>query len=221
MDTLFIKTFIQSALALLFLLLMTPVDGASLSCASKEPQETIIEAKETLRKDPWNADAHACLALAYDRSGHGYRAIKKMRDAEEQLPQHILGAIHDLLWDVSPELLARKEFTDRYTMTGGDCIIKNTSMIDGFGYLILGRYYNPDTQTAMRHLGAIKCDRAMDKCRDRNLACPNCTIVTPEVVLKVRAYRVEEIYPIKNAPTERNLRYINTLLRLQGDLYAR
>lgn len=212
------KAIIYPAVALFCVM---PFDSHAFECHLSAPEAALSKAKRAIRKDRWDADAQTCIVLAYDRLGHPYRAIMKLREIEEQLPQHVIDRIHDLLWQNNPELLARKESLDRFTMSGGDCIIKNTSMIDGYGYLLIGGFYNPLKGQTMRHIASYKCDRSMDYCRERSLICPECILKTPEAVIKVRAYRIEEVYHIGSESIERNLRYIKAVLELERGLNAR
>lgn len=206
---------------ILFTLVFIPYQTFSFDCKPSDPLASITASKKAIRKDRWNAEAYACLALSYELIGDTYLALKILRDAEDQLPQHVLKVIHDYLWELNPELLATKEFKDRFTMSGGDCIIKNVSMIDGFGYLIIGQFYNPDLKLTTRHLSALKCSERLDNCHERNLICPKCKIVTPEVLLEVRQYRITATYYISEVVLDKNLRYVNRVLELQRQHYAR
>jgi hypothetical protein len=216
----FVKVLTPLARAVLLSLILTAFAYAH-QCDLSRPQLALSQSKEALGKDRWDARAQACLSLIYYRLGDRFRVMKVLRDAEEQLPQWVIDQIHQHLWIEAPELLAYKEFSDQYTLSGGDCMIKNTSMIDGNGYLIIGDFLNPHTKKVTRHLAAYKCNWQLSNCRESNLICPECTIERPEAVVKVQDYKVIEVYQIEPELIERNLRYIKTVLELQRLRYAR
>ncbi len=212
-----VKLFINVVLLTLFI---TAIAYAH-ECDLSDPRSAIKQSKDALRKDRWDASVQACLALAYYKIGDHYWAMKVLKDAEEHLPQWVINQIHHWLWTESPELLAIKEYSNQYTMSGGDCIIKNTSMIDGNGYLIIGDFFNPHSGQIMRHLASHRCDREFRHCRESNLVCPACRLERPEAVIKVRDYGILEVYPTTPAIIDRNLRYIKTVLELQRERHAR
>jgi hypothetical protein len=113
----------------------------------------IEESRLILKKDRWDPIAYSCLSMAYSYylKGNKYYAFKKLKDAEESIPSEMIEKIHDVIWTHLPELLAEKEFKDNYTLKGGACILRNLLSIDGTGIVIIGKYYNPDTNKIDRH----------------------------------------------------------------------
>ncbi|GER93693.1 hypothetical protein A45J_1449 [hot springs metagenome] len=97
--------------------------------------DTIInDAKNILKEDSWNADANACLVMAYYLSDRKFFAIKRINEIEESFPKEVIDKIHDKIWNNVPELLAEKEYKNNYTISGGACILRNvTSLGRGHG----------------------------------------------------------------------------------------
>ncbi|MCX8070493.1 MAG: hypothetical protein N2738_08320 [Thermodesulfovibrionales bacterium] len=179
------------------------------------------KAKETIRKDKNNTQAYACLVVAYDLLGNDYLAIKTLRDIEENFAQELIDEVHDHLWNISPEILAKKEFKDRRTLSYGNCIIKNTSMIDGYGYLLIGEFITPSDKLIKRHLTSYKCNKDFSSCKHSDIVCPNCEIINPQLVIKVNGYKIEELVTITPSLIDKNLRYIKQILELQREIYVR
>ncbi|HIJ59429.1 MAG TPA: hypothetical protein HPP56_02265 [Nitrospirae bacterium] len=190
-------------------------------CNLSNLTEAISNSKKAIKVNRNDMKAHACLVIAYEISGNSYMAFKVLRDIEDKMSKECIDELHNYLWDISPELLAKKEFTDRYTLSGGDCMIKNTSMIDGYGYLLIGDFLNPSNNTISRHLASFKCNKDFSKCKSSNLVCPECVIVKPELVIKVIDYKIVDLFTINHSPMEKNLRYIKKILQMQREIYAR
>ncbi len=169
-----------------------------------------------IRQDRWNADAHACLAIAYYLNGHPEFSIRRLKEAEETLPKEAIDAIHDRIWTYLPELLAEKEYRDFSTLSGGDCIIRNVTALEGRGYLVLGYFYNPEVKKRIRHVRGYACNPQSEHCKDLDKVCPACTIQESEAIISIKDYRVTGIQKlIDNRPIERNIKYIEKVLELE------
>ncbi|MEW6117918.1 MAG: hypothetical protein AB1553_13635 [Nitrospirota bacterium] len=176
----------------------------------------IRDSKAILRNNRWNADAHACLAMAYYLKSNTEFALKSLKGAEDTIPKEAIDAIHDKIWMHLPELLAEKEYRDFHAITGGDCILRNVTALDGNGFLILGYFYNPEVQKRIRHIRGNKCDANMDTCSEIDKVCPACTLEESEAVITIRDYKISEVQKlIDNRPIERNIRYIEKILELE------
>jgi|GEM_PF-6998087 len=177
-------------------------------------ESVISDSKSIIRQDRWNADAHACLAIAYYLSGRVYMAIKKLREAEDSIPKEIVDKIHDRIWTYAPELLAEKEYRDNYTLSGGACILRNVTSLEGTGYLMIGNYFNPYNSSTARHLRAYKCNPEMQGCKEIDHVCPDCKLKEEEAKVIIKDYRIVEIKKFKDVELSRNIRYISKLLEL-------
>lgn len=178
--------------------------------------ETVIEdAKAVIRGDRWNADANACLVMAYYLSGRKDAAMIKLAEAADSIPKEDVDKIHEILWEYTPEFLAEKEYRDNYTLGGGDCLLRNVTALKGTGFLIIGRFYDPRVSKVVRHITAYKCPAAGD-CVDIDLTCQGCALEEGEAVIRVDAYAIAEIQRlIENRPIERNVRYIEKILEME------
>lgn len=179
-------------------------------------QERVIsEAKSVIIDDRWNADASACLVMAYYLSGRKETAIRKLGETADAIPKEQVDKIHDILWDYTPEFLAEKEYRDNYTLEGGDCLLRNVTALKGTGFLIIGRFYDPRVSKVVRHITAYKCPPAGD-CVDIDLTCRGCALEEGEAVIRVDDYAIAEIQRlIENRPIERNVRYIEKILEME------
>lgn len=183
-------------------------------------QETIItDSKSILSDDRWNADAHACLIMAYYLSGRNQFAIKRLREAADTIPKEHVDRIHDILWDYTPEFLAEREFAENYPLNGGDCLLRNIKALHGSGFIIIGRFYDPKESKSVRHIRVYRCSFKTDTCEDVDSTCPECDLKEPEAVIVVNNYRVTEIQHIlDDRPIIRNVRYIKKLLEIENGL---
>lgn len=176
----------------------------------------ISDAKSIIRDDRWNADANACLVMAYYMSNRKDAAIKKLSETADSIPKEQVDKVHDILWDYTPEFLAEKEYRDNYTLEGGDCLLRNVTALKGTGFLIIGRFYDPRVSKVVRHITAYKCPAA-DDCVDIDLTCQGCALEEGEAVIRVDDYAIVEIQRlIENRPIERNVRYIEKILEIEN-----
>lgn len=182
---------------------------------SNKYDSVISDAKTILKKDSWNADANACLVMAYYLSNRKFFAMKKMREIEDSLPKEVIDDIHNKIWKDVPELLAEKEYKDNYTISGGACILRNVTSLDGTGYLIIGDYFNPSDSSTGRHLRAYKCNSEMQACKEIDHVCPACKPREEEAKVIIKDYRIVEINKLKNIELSRNIRYIEKILELE------
>lgn len=177
------------------------------------PKLVINEALQSLKVNSWNAQAHACIAMAYYKISNPEMALKRLKNAEEQLPYEVLKEIHDTIWHYMPELVALKEFKDGYTLVGGDCLIKNVTALNGSGKLVIGKFYNPNDNLTVRHIRAYKQGKEID------FVCPECKLISKELDITVKDYLITELAPLTAvASLRRNLTYIKTILRLQSEM---
>lgn len=180
-------------------------------------QDTVIsDAKTILKEDSWNADANACLVMAYYLSGRKFFAMKKINEIEDSLPEEVIDKIHDKIWNDVPELLAEKEYRNNYTISGGACILRNVTSLDGTGYLMIGNYFNPFNLSISRHLRAYKCNSEMQGCKEIDHVCPDCKLKEEEAKMIIKDYRIVEIKKFKNVELSRNIRYIEKILELES-----
>lgn len=175
----------------------------------------ISGAKMILKEDSWNADANACLAMAYYLSDRKFFAMKKIKEIEESLPKEVIDKIHDKIWNDLPELLAEKEYRSNYTISGGACILRNVTSLDGTGYLMIGSYFNPFDSSISRHLRAYKCNSEMQGCKEIDHVCPDCKLKEEEAKVTIKDYRIVEIKKLKKVELSRNIRYISKILELE------
>ncbi len=175
----------------------------------------IRDAKTILKKDSWDVDANACLIMAYYLSNRKFFAMKKINEIEESLPKEVIDEIHDKIWSDAPELLAEKEYKDNYTISGGACILRNVTSLNGTGYLIIGNYFNPFDSSVGRHLRAYKCSSEMQGCKEIDHVCPDCKLREEEAKVIIKDYRIVEIKKFKNVELSRNIRYISKILELE------
>ncbi len=191
--------------------------GACFEQIKAGKQEKLIsDAKRMIRQDRWNADAYACLAMAYYRNGNTEFALKSLKVAEDTLPKEVIDSIHDKIWTYRPELLAEKEYKDFYALSGGDCILRNVTALEGNGSLILGYFYNPEVNKRIRHIRAKKYISGTEQCTEIDKVCPKCTIQEAEAIIKIKDYRITDIQKlISSRPIERNVRYIEKILELE------
>lgn len=178
-------------------------------------EAVISDSKSILKNDRWNADAYACITMAYYFSDKKYLAMKKLKEAEETIPKEDVDKIHNKIWTYLPELLAEKEYRDNYTLSGGACILRNVTSIDGTGYLIIGRYFNPYNSSTTRHLRAYKCNPEMQGCKEIDHVCPDCRLMEEEAKVIIKDYKIVEIKKFKNVELSRNIRYIGKILELE------
>ncbi|MFZ6007684.1 MAG: hypothetical protein ACOYU2_08530 [Nitrospirota bacterium] len=178
--------------------------------------DTVIsDAKSILKEDSWNADANACLVMAYYLSDRKFFAMKKIKEIEEYLPKEVIDKIHDRIWNDVPELLAEKEYKNNYTISGGACILRNVTSVDGTGYIMIGNYFNPFDSSISRHLRAYKCNSEMQGCKEIDHVCPDCKLKEEEAKVIIRDYRIVEIKKFRNVELSRNIRYISKILELE------
>jgi hypothetical protein len=178
--------------------------------------DTVIrDSKSILKEDSWNADANACLVMAYYLSDRKFFAMKKIREIEESLPKEVIDEIHDKIWNDVPELLAEKEYRNNYTISGGACILRNVTSLDGTGYIMIGNYFNPFNSSISRHLRAYKCNSEMQGCKEIDHVCPDCKLKEEEAKVIVKDYRIVEIKKFKDVELSRNIRYISKILELE------
>lgn len=178
--------------------------------------EVITRANVDLRVDRWQPEAQACYAMAYYSLGDTERAVKKLREAEETLPKAVMDEINNIVWNSIPELLAEKEYRDNYTVTGGDCMLRNLKAIEGRGFLVIGDYFNPYNSSVARHLRGRKCGADMRDCMDVDLVCPDCALREEGAVIEIRNYHITDVRVIaKGREFGRNIRYIEKVLELQ------
>ncbi len=175
----------------------------------------ISDSKSILKEDSWNADANACLVMAYYLSDRKFFALKKIKEIEESLPKEVIDKIHDKIWNDVPELLAEKEYKNNYTISGGACILRNVTSLDGTGYLMIGNYFNPFNSSISRHLRAYKCNSEMQGCKEIDHVCPDCAMKEEEAKVIIKDYRIAEIKKFKNVELSRNIRYISKILELE------
>ncbi len=178
--------------------------------------DTVIsDSKSILKEDSWNANANACLVMAYYLSDRKFFAMKKIREIEESLPKEVIDEIHDRIWNDVPELLAEKEYRNNYTISGGACILRNVTSLDGMGYLIIGSYFNPFDSSISRHLRAYKCNSEMQGCKEIDHVCPDCKLKEEEAKVIIKDYRIVKIKKLKDVELSRNIRYISKILELE------
>lgn len=178
--------------------------------------KVISDAKSILIDDRWNADAHACLVMAYYLSDKKQLAIKRLREAADTIPKEHVDGIHDILWDYTPEFLAEREYMENYPLNGGDCLLRNVKALQGNGFLIIGRFYDPKESKMVRHVMGYRCSKAIDRCADIDLTCPECELRDPEAVIVINDYRISEIQHIQiDRPIIRNVRYIEKVLEIE------
>ena len=178
--------------------------------------KVIGEAKSLLRHDGWNADARACLAMAYYRDGKTGLAVKGLREAEDTLPAERVQAIHDHIWNSMPELLAEKEYRDSSTLSGGDCILRNVTALGGNGFLLIGEFYHPEKKSTIRHVRGYRCRKGMEECTVVDRVCPGCIEREAEARIEITATRIVNIVRLKeNIPLSRNVIYIEKILELE------
>ncbi|MEW6740949.1 MAG: hypothetical protein AB1325_13740 [Nitrospirota bacterium] len=178
--------------------------------------DTVIsDAKSILKEDSWNADANACLVMAYYLSDRKFFAMKKIKEIEESLPKEVIDEIHDKIWNDVPELLAEKEYRNNYTISGGACILRNVASLDGTGYIMIGSYFNPFDSSISRHLRAYKCNSEMQGCKEIDHVCPDCKLREEEAKVIIKDYRIVEIKKLKNVELSRNIKYISKILELE------
>lgn len=175
----------------------------------------IADAKVMLKKDSWNADANACLVMAYYLSERNFLAMKKLQETEESLPKESIDAIHDKIWNHVPEILAEREYRNNYTISGGACILRNVTSLDGTGYIMIGNYFNPFNSSISRHLRAYKCNSEMQGCKEIDHVCPDCAMKEEEAKVIIKDYRIVEIKKFENVELSRNIRYISKILELE------
>ncbi|MEW5746362.1 MAG: hypothetical protein AB1805_13100 [Nitrospirota bacterium] len=174
------------------------------------------DARVRLREDRWNADAYACLAMAQYAAGNPEFALKSLREAEETIPEEAIDGIHDKLWIHQPELLAEKEYKAFSALAGGDCILRNVTALEGDGSLVLGYFFNPETNKRIRHIRAMQCGSSAEHCAEIDKVCPACTIEEKEAIITIRGYRITSVERLmSDRPIERNLRYIEKILELE------
>ncbi len=175
----------------------------------------ISDSKSILKKDSWDADANACLVMAYYISGRKFFAMKKINEIEESLPKEVIDKIHDKIWNDVPELLAEKEYKNNYTISGGACILRNLTSLGGTGYLVIGNYFNPFDSSISRHLRAYKCNSEIQGCKEIDHVCPDCKLIEEEAKVIIKDYRIVEINKFKSVELSRNIRYISKILELE------
>lgn len=180
-------------------------------------QEKVIgEAKGLLRSDRGNADAQACLAMAYYRGGNAGLALKRLRDVEDALPAERVQMIHDHIWNSMPELLAEKEYRDSSTLSGGDCMLRNVTALGGNGFLLIGEFYHPGKKSTIRHLRGYRCAEGREKCTMVDRVCPECIETEAEARIEITDTRIVHIVrPKENIPLSRNVAYIEKILELE------
>lgn len=173
--------------------------------------------KSLLSSDRWDADANACLVMAYYLGNRRQYAFKKLTEIADALPEEYVRKIYGILWDYVPELLAEKEYGDNYTINGGDCLLRNVAALKGSGFLIIGRFFDPVESRVVRHVMGYRCSSRSGSCEDIDLTCHGCRLEEPEAVIVIDNYRVSEIQQIMdNRPVARNVRYIQKILDIEN-----
>lgn len=179
-------------------------------------EQMVRDARRIIRKERWDADARACLAMAYYRMGKTDFAFRGLKEAEDTIPKESIDVMHDKIWTYLPELLAEKEYKDFHAFAGGDCILRNVTALEGNGTLILGYFYNPETGKRIRHIRAEKCDAGMKPCLEIDKVCPLCRLEEKEAIITIRDYNISSVERLKrDVPIERNMRYIKKILDLE------
>lgn len=177
----------------------------------------ISDAKYIIRDDRWNADANACLVMAYYLSDRKDAAMKNLSETAGSIPKEQVDKVHDILWDYTPEFLAEKEYRDNYTLEGGDCLLRNVTALKGTGFLIIGRFYDPHVSKVVRHIMGYKCNQNTGICEDIDLTCQGCRLEEPEAIVAINDYRISEIqHLMEERHIERNVRYIEKILEIEN-----
>jgi hypothetical protein len=180
-------------------------------------EKIINDSKSILSDDRWNADAHACLVMAYYQGDKKQLAIKRLREAADTIPKEHVDRVHDILWDYTPEFLAEREYIENYPINGGDCLLRNVKALKGNGFLIIGRFYDPKESKTVRHITGYRCSNAIDRCSDIDLTCPECELREPEAIIVINDYRISDIqHLLTDRPIIRNVRYINKVLEIES-----
>ncbi len=180
-------------------------------------ERVISDAKSIIKDDRWNADAQACLVMAYYSSNRRHLATKKLNEAVDTIPKEQVEKIHDILWEFVPEFLAEREYSNNYTINGGDCLLRNVKALKGNGLIIIGRFYDPKESRAVRHVMGYRCRPNIQKCEDIDLTCPDCTLLEPEAVIVINDFRVADIqHLMSERPISRNIKYIKRILEIEN-----
>ncbi len=173
-------------------------------------------AKSAIRRERWDAGAHACLAMASYLGGKGEQAMRALREAEDSLPKEVLDSIHDRIWELLPELLAEKEHRDSSAMRGGSCLLRNVAALKGEGQLLIGQFYNPVLSVTNRHVRGYRCSGGGEDCPEVDLVCAGCELRRPEARIFISGYEVKEVRPLAGGvDLSRNVRYIKKILELE------
>lgn len=185
--------------------------------SSADGRDTVIRsAGLIIRQEQQNAAAHACIAMAYYLSGKKQLAMKQLQEAIDTLPKKIIDVIHDNIWNYMPEILAEKEYRDNHTLSGGACILKNVTSLNGSGYVIIGEFLNPFNNKTDRHLRGYKCEADWKNCSEVDIVCPECTLQQLEAKVIIGDYRITGLEKIaSHVEISRNVRYIAKILELQ------
>ena len=194
-------------------------DGCFALIKNGHAERVISDAKSIIRDDRWNADAQACLVMAYYSGNRGDLAIKRLNEAVDTIPKEQVKKIHDILWEFVPEFLAEREYNNNYTINGGDCLLRNVKALKGNGLLIIGKFYDNRESKAVRHVMGYQCSPDIQKCKDIDLTCPDCTLMEPEAVIVINGFRVTDIQNlISGRPVTRNIKYIKRILEIESGL---
>lgn len=179
-------------------------------------EKVIADSKFLLNEDRWNADANACLVMAYYLGNRKQYALMKLAEISDALPYESVQRIHDILWKYLPEFLAEKEYTSNFTLNGGDCLLRNVKALKGNGFLIIGRFFDPQESRVVRHVTGYRCSSGMESCEDVDMTCRGCSLEEPEAVIAINDYRVSEIQLLMaDRPVARNVRYIQKVLEIE------